>query len=226
MSTSMLASVLRTNQRDRALVLVDGGEGAAAEVLGVGEEQRRVVAVDHQPRHGARPRVVVDVVHAGQARHEAQDRVVRPGDAGQHLGDGQARPRAGRRTGCRRRAHRRARRARAAVRCAGTRRAAGTRRRRSAGARRRRRCAPSAAVGKWARSGPSERAGPRRPPPGRPASTAGCGCRRRPSAVRLPLLLTGKPRQQARADVGRAEGEQLLVGVDPWPSRLRRRRGR
>jgi hypothetical protein len=71
---------------DRTRLLARGGQRAAAEISGVGEEQWCVAAVHHQPRHGLGGRVVVDVVHAGQAG----DRVVRPGYPPQQLGDGQA----------------------------------------------------------------------------------------------------------------------------------------
>jgi len=65
-------------------------ECAAAEVLGVGEEQRRVVPVDHQSRDRPRLRVVVDIVHARQLRHQALDGVVRAAYPEQRLGDRQA----------------------------------------------------------------------------------------------------------------------------------------
>ena len=77
---------------DRDLGLVDRREGTQAEVLGVGEEQRRVVAVDHQPRHDPRRRVVVDVVHARHAGHDPEHGVVRARDPAQQVehrqGDG------------------------------------------------------------------------------------------------------------------------------------------
>jgi len=69
---------------------VDGRQRATVEVLRVGEEQRRVVPVDHESRHRCRLWIVVDVVHPGQSRYEAQHAVVRPGDAAQHVRDGQA----------------------------------------------------------------------------------------------------------------------------------------
>jgi len=68
---------------------VDGGQRAGAEVLGVGEEQGRVVAVDHETGNQPRTRVVVDVVHPGDAGHVAEDGVVRPGDPAQQVGDRQ-----------------------------------------------------------------------------------------------------------------------------------------
>ena len=88
-STSTLASVFRMNQRAGGRP-GGGGEGAAAEVLGVGEEQRRVVPVDDQSRDRLRLRVVVDVVHARQPRHQALDSVVRAAHPEQQLGDRQA----------------------------------------------------------------------------------------------------------------------------------------
>jgi hypothetical protein len=48
------------------------------EVAGVGEEQRRVVAVHHQAGDGLRTGIVVNVVHAREAGDEAQDRIMRP----------------------------------------------------------------------------------------------------------------------------------------------------
>ena len=89
MSTSTIASALSTNHRTGRR-RVDGGEGPAREVLGVGEEQRRVVAVDEQPRHRRGVGVVVDVVHPGQAGHVAQDGVVRPGHPAQQVEDREA----------------------------------------------------------------------------------------------------------------------------------------
>ena len=62
---------------DRAVGQVERGQGAALEVGSVGEEQWRVVPVDDQARHLARGRVVVDVVHPGDARGIAQYPVVR-----------------------------------------------------------------------------------------------------------------------------------------------------
>ena len=50
-STSTLASALSTNHSTGPSASVDGGQRPAPEVLGVGEEQRRVVAVDDQPGH-------------------------------------------------------------------------------------------------------------------------------------------------------------------------------
>ena len=72
--------------------------------------------------------------------------------------------------------------------------------------------APSAAVGKTASSGRRNS----RASTTEASATRECSWVRLPSAspttVRLPLLLTGKPWMQPAAEVGGAEGEQLLVG--------------
>ena len=73
------------------------------EVLGVGEEQRRVVAVDDEAGHLLALGVVVDVVHAGEPGHVAEDAVVRPGDAAQQVEHRQRRWRPGCRGARRRR---------------------------------------------------------------------------------------------------------------------------
>ena len=87
-STSTLASTLSTNHRSGDS-LFGRRQGPAPEVLGVGEEERRVVAVNDQARDGARAGIVVDVVHPGQPGHLAEYRVVRPGHADQQFGDGE-----------------------------------------------------------------------------------------------------------------------------------------
>ena len=91
MSISTLASALSTNHPTGFGACIGGGrERRAAEVLGVGEAQRRVVAVDDQAGDGLRVRVVVDVVHAGDARHVPEDGVVRAGHPAQQIDDRQA----------------------------------------------------------------------------------------------------------------------------------------
>ncbi len=70
----------------RGRPVVGGGQRPAAEVLGVGEEQRGVVAVHHQAGNGAGLRVVVDVVHAGQTGYQSLDRVVRSRHPAQQFG--------------------------------------------------------------------------------------------------------------------------------------------
>ena len=94
-SSSRASAAVRSTSDDRLGVeheppdgyggRVDGGEGPAGEVLGVGEEQRRVVAVDEQAGHLGGVGVVVDVVHPGQSRHVALDGVVRPGHPAQQV---------------------------------------------------------------------------------------------------------------------------------------------
>ena len=71
---------------DGARLLVYGCERTVPEVCGVGEEQRRVVAVHHQPGNRPGARVVIHVMHAGQAGNEAEYRGVRPGHADQQVG--------------------------------------------------------------------------------------------------------------------------------------------
>jgi hypothetical protein len=69
--------------------VLDPGEGedSGADVLGVGEAQRGVVAVHDESGGGSGVGVVVDVVESGQVGHLALDGVVGAGDAGEELGD-------------------------------------------------------------------------------------------------------------------------------------------
>jgi len=69
---------------------VRGFQGPAAEVLGVGEEQRRIIAVDNEARNRARVGVVVNVMHPGETGHLAEDRVVWPGYPDQQFDHGDA----------------------------------------------------------------------------------------------------------------------------------------
>ena len=149
----------------QVLERVDGGDVDLDDRLGVEHEPPHRVRGARRPRPGrgggsprrwrrtaasrsgrpaapgppVAPRVVVDVVHAGEAGHEALDGVVRPGDAAQQVEDRQpdgdqhagehADHQHGGGGGQRR----------AGARCAGTAPAGGTRRRRPAGSRRTRR---------------------------------------------------------------------------------------
>ena len=72
---------------DRVLVLrlAHAVQCAHQEVGGVGEEQGRVVSVDHEPGHLHRLGVVVDVVHAGDAGDVAEDAVVGLDDPAQQV---------------------------------------------------------------------------------------------------------------------------------------------
>ena len=184
------------------------------EVVGVGEEERRVVAVDDEAGHLRGLRVVVDVVHAGDVRHVAEDAVVRVDDAPQQVEhrqrDGRPRCRGARR----RRARRRSSRAPARARCAGSARSAATRRRRRAGSRRRRRRRPAPRSGRPAMTGPRHsRVAMTRTRETREcswrAAAHGVGDHRAAAAAAdREALRAGRPR------VGRAEGEELLVAVD------------
>ena len=78
-----------------------------AEVLGVGEEQRGVVAVDEQARAPARRRGSRRRRASRRPRHVAEDAVVRAGDPAQQVERPRARPRPGPRRGRRRPARRR-----------------------------------------------------------------------------------------------------------------------
>ena len=85
LSISTFASALSRNHRGGSGCGLQGGERAAAEVLGVGEAQRGVVAVDEQSGDGLGVGVVVDVVHAGDPGHVAEHAVVRAGEAAQQV---------------------------------------------------------------------------------------------------------------------------------------------
>ena len=214
MSTSPIASEFSSTHSGS--YAADRLAHAGEEVLGVGEEQRRVVAVDDQARARVpRRRVVVDVVHAGDAGHDTRGSRRaggRPGaavderqaDSDQHAvqdaeaehGDrGQPGP--------------------AAARCAGTGRSGELRdvdepqsgvddERAERG---RREAAPAAGRRRAASAGTTSEATSEYSWVRLPTAS--------PSAVRLPLLLTGKPCSSARRDVGRAEREQLLVRRRP-----------
>ncbi len=216
MSISTIASALSTNHCTGIGGAVDRGQRAPAEVLGVGEEQRRVVAVDHQPGHQRRVRVVVDVVHAGQvrARSPRSRRAAGPPGAAGRAPRARSRPA---RPGARRRpAPRRwwpARCSELAAPEAGE--PAELRRRRSAAARRTRRRRRAR------RSGRTRAAGRRRAGRARTVATA---VTRPVSWVRPPdgvadrrAAAAAADREavhQARAEVGGAERQQLALGVD------------
>ena len=72
----MFASALSRNHCDAlgADTRSTDCERALAEVVGVGEEERRVVAVDDEAGHRLGVGVVVDVVHAGDARARSRGR--------------------------------------------------------------------------------------------------------------------------------------------------------
>ena len=74
---------------DGVRVLVDGSQRPLAEVLGVCEEQRRVVAIHHQTRHRVGGRVVVEIMHARDSGDESLYRVVRSGHPAQQVEDRQ-----------------------------------------------------------------------------------------------------------------------------------------
>ena len=83
----MFASALSRNHStaSRADARSTTASARLGEVVGVGEEERRVVAVDDEAGHLLGVGVVVDVVHAGDVRHVAEDAVVRAGDAAQQV---------------------------------------------------------------------------------------------------------------------------------------------
>ena len=74
----------------RIRVGVDGRDGATAEVLGIGEEQRCVVAVDQQAGFQLRVRVILDVVHTGHPGNEAEHAVMWAGHPPQQIQDRQS----------------------------------------------------------------------------------------------------------------------------------------
>ena len=88
-STSTLASALMSSHSTGWVGLVDGGDRSVVEVLGVGEEQGGVVAVDDETRHLFGGREVVDVVHPRHAADVAEDAVVRPRDPPQQVAERQ-----------------------------------------------------------------------------------------------------------------------------------------
>ena len=192
-SISVLASALSRNHVHRRIGSVHGGQRAALEVFGIGEEQRRVVAIDQQPGNLAAGGVVVDVVHTGQPRERIPrcHRVVgRCGAAG----PGSTRPRPPLfRTAHRRSVLRRWWPAPRTVRCAGTGRSGGTRRSRSTGVPRTSRGHRGPPAERWRGLDPGT-AGSAAELRRSRGSTAGCGYPSvSPIAVRLPLLLTGNP---------------------------------
>jgi hypothetical protein len=79
LSISTFASALSRNHRGGPAQRPARSQRPAAEVPGVGEAQRRVVAVYEQAGHRSGVRVVVDVVHPGHPGHVAQHAVVRAG---------------------------------------------------------------------------------------------------------------------------------------------------
>ncbi|CNV43410.1 Uncharacterised protein [Mycobacterium tuberculosis] len=74
---------------DLPRILIDHGQCSPAEVFGIGEAQRRVIAIHHQPGHALGLRIVIDVVHAGNARHEPENAVMRMCDPTKQFEDGQ-----------------------------------------------------------------------------------------------------------------------------------------
>ena len=84
-----LRRVLRAKDLAAAVRGRERLQRATAEILGVGEEQWGVVAVDDQAGNLSGERVIVDVMHSGDPRDVAEDAVVRAGDPAQQVGDRQ-----------------------------------------------------------------------------------------------------------------------------------------
>ena len=227
MSISTFASALSTNHRDRL-----GRRRRRRPGRGGGSPRRwrrtaGVVAVDDQPGHRPGVRVVVDVVHAGQPGHVAEDAVVRAGDPAQQVehrqpdrdqhpvqhADGQDGDRGGQR--------------RAAARCGGSGRCGGTRRRRPAGARRRRPRRRARPSGSAASTGPADEQHQR---PRSSSATSEYSWVRLPAAspiaVRLPLLLTGNPCSRPAARLAAPSASSSWLASSGLVRAGRRRRGR
>ena len=69
----------------RIWIAVHGHGGTLPKILGVGEEQRRVVAVDQQPGLQSGVRIILDIVHARHSGNEAQHAVVRASHPAQQI---------------------------------------------------------------------------------------------------------------------------------------------
>ncbi len=220
MSISTFASVFSSNQLTGPAELFDRRQARSTEVS---RRSRRTAA-----RRTGRPPAPAPARAADSRRcrayrlpgHVAEDAVVRPGHSTQQVQHGQSRPPPAHRTAHPGAATARGGRQRQQQLAAAERgEAPELRQIDQPQAPRRSPVSPSAAVGKAASSGRRASTSVRTTA----ASTTseytwlfGCPAAS-PMAVRLPLLLTGKPCSSPAASVARAESEQLLLRVDALP---------